>query len=89
MRSFTFDNLWRSHMETETITAADVGELRVVAGVGHAVSTRHKAVTQLVEAAMAQAVLDALADGVRIEDADELIARKMAARQAVLDAVRG
>lgn len=50
--------------------------------------TQGKGLAQVIEAAMSQAVTDALADGVSINDSDEIRSRMLAARQAVLDEVR-
>lgn len=78
--------------EKETITSADVGELRIVAAVGTAAGKMGQGksdLAQQLEAAMSKAVLQALADGVDINDSAEILRRKDGARQAVLDAYVG
>lgn len=62
-------------------------EPRIVGAVGTAVghsSLGGKELTKRLEAAMQQAVAEALAEGISIEDSDTLRARQMAARSAVL-----
>lgn len=58
---------------------------RIVEAVGIASSAGKKNVAKLIEAAMSQAVTDAMAEGVNVNDSDELRKRMMAARQKVLD----
>ena len=78
--------------EKETITAADVGEVRIVEAVGTAVGQMGQGksdLAQQLEEAMSKAVLQALADGVSMDDVEEILRRKDAARLAVLDAYPG
>lgn len=56
---------------------------KIVAAVGTIAVARDSSRAQQLEAAMAAAVLKALADGVAIDDADEMRARMAAARAAV------
>jgi hypothetical protein len=63
------------------------GEPRIAAAVGTAVghsSLGGKELTKRLESAMQQAVAEALAEGVSIEDSDTLRERQLAARAAVL-----
>lgn len=63
-------------------------EPNIVAAVGTAVGFQGEQTTldKLLEAAQVEAIKLALAEGVSIEDGPELLKRKAAARQAVLDA---
>lgn len=67
-------------------------EPRIVEAVGTAVHASDESRTGLakeMENAMSKAVLQALADGVAMSDTEEILRRKMAARQEVLDAYNG
>jgi hypothetical protein len=68
-------------------------EPRIVAAVGTAVGvqgeTERTELALLLQDAMTKAVLQALADGVDINDSDEILRRKDAARLAVLDSYDG
>jgi formaldehyde-activating enzyme involved in methanogenesis len=55
----------------------------IVEAVGSASFGKNKARAAQIQAAMAQAVADAIAEGVSVYDATELLRRQMAARDAV------
>lgn len=58
----------------------------IVEATGTATGTsRHAQLAKRIEQAMAAAVMDALADGVPMDDTEEILRRKQAARRAVLD----
>lgn len=61
-------------------------EPRIVAAVGASVNASKKNISRLLEAAQSQAVTDALAQGVSVNDTEELRKRMKDARQKVLDA---
>jgi hypothetical protein len=60
-----------------------MGAKTIVEGVGTAVSAKNGALSRALEAAMAQAVHDAIAAGVRVSDREGILAAKMAARARV------
>lgn len=61
--------------------------MAIVEAVGSAagVISRHGSLAKRIEKAQTEAVLDALAQGVSLDDSPEILRRKKAARQAVLD----
>lgn len=75
----------------ETITPADVGELRIVEGVAIASGEggQKTDLSRKIEAAMQEAVLAANAEGISVNDSEKLKERMMAARQRVLDEYYG
>ena len=56
---------------------------KIVEAVGSAALARHATLAQRIEAAMAAAVRDALAQGIPMSDVDTIRARQLAAREAV------
>lgn len=77
--------------ELVTITAEDVGPMPagvIVAAVGTGAAAKDPSRAQRLEAAMAAAITEALAEGISLEDTDAIRARMRAAREAVLDAER-
>lgn len=74
-------------MSEEVITSADVGVLRIVEGVAIASGQggQKTDLSRKIEAAMQEAVLAANAEGISVNDSDQLKERMMAARQRILD----
>jgi len=56
----------------------------IVAATGTAATAKNSDLAQRLERAMSKAVLRALADGVTLDDSDEILRRKAEARAAVL-----
>lgn len=63
-------------------------ESKVVTAVGSASTARTPYLSKRIEEAMAQAVLDALAEGVPMSDTETIRARQLSARRAVVTAAR-
>jgi len=74
--------------EKEIITKEDVGRLDVTqvfaVGTSSAVQSHDTALAKRIETAMTKAVFDALAEGIPMTDSETILARKQAARLAVL-----
>lgn len=57
----------------------------IVEAVGSIAISRHASLAKRIEQAQTEAVRDALANGVSLEDSETILALKQAARQAVKD----
>jgi hypothetical protein len=69
--------------DTQRLTSADVMELRIVEGVASMAASKDVRLAEVIEAAMSQAVKDALAAGISMNDTAAIRARMLAYRDEV------